>query len=422
MASAPPLATVRGRAHIGTRPFPRTGGLRAARQVVSLPPVMPPMATASTPLPALTRQVSTIDGVAPFQQGPQPSLPGFWAKLFGGRPRAAQQALVNRLASAPIHSIGPGEVSTDLSAYGVRGRKARGVLHAVWRQAVEHFLTDEHVSDAEARYLAELRRILGLTEPELQKMEEELVHSRFGAAVKSAIADDHLSLSERSRLDDLAKALPLPTAVSQRILDRSRQERLTDAAKAAIADQRLSPTEVADLHALARSLGVALTMDAETQATMDRLSLLWRIENGQPPVYSVPINLQRGETCHAVADAVWLEMRTRTVRTNYSGLSTSIRICKGVRYRVGTVRAQRITRDELTEIDRGRLYVTNKRVIFDGAKKNSTIRRSGLLAFTPFADGVVLEKASGKPSHLLVQSADMEVFHATLGAVLAQSE
>lgn len=378
------------------------------------------MGTSTSLFSATRADSSGFDRIAPFKPVPKPPLPGFWAKLFGGRPADAHRALTNRLASTPIDSIGPADVSGDLTAYAVRGKKARTVLLAIWRQAVEHFLSDDRVSNAEARYLAELRRVLGLTDTELRQLEEEIVHSRFGAAVNAAIADDRLSLSERSHLDELAKALRLPAIVSERILDRARQDRLNAAAADAIADQRLSPTETADLHALARSLGVALEIGHETQRTMDRLALLWRIENGQPPVYAVPVNLQRNETCHAVVDATWMEMRTRTERINYGGPVASIRICKGVRYRVGSVRVQRITREELTEIDRGRLYVTNKRVIFDGGKKNSTIRLSSLLSFTPCSDGVVLEKASGKSPHLLIQSADMEIFHVTLGAVLAQ--
>ena len=371
---------------------------------------------------ARSASASGPDDVSPFRASSQPPRPGFWARLFRGKLEDAQRAITNRLTGASIATIGPAEISADLAAYGVRGGKARAVLHAIWRDAVTHFMSDERVSDGEARYLGELRRVLGLNERELRQLEEELVHSRFASAVQSAIADNHLSLSERSHLDQLAKSLRLAESVATRILNRAQEDRIQEAGKEATRDQRLSPTEIADLHALAASLGAELTIDAETQRTMDRMSLLWRIENDQAPVYSVPINLQRGETCHAVVDATWMELRTRTERINYGGPVASIRICKGVRYRVGSVRVQRITREELTEIDRGRLYLTNKRVIFDGTKKNTTIRLSGLLSFTPFSDGVVLEKASGKSPHLLIHNADVEIFHVTLGALLAQAE
>ncbi len=206
--------------------------------------------------------------------------------------------------------------------------------------------------------------------------------------------------------------------MSDRILREQREQLLTGAAKAAIADERLSPQELADLHALARSLDMTLSFDESTKKALDRFSLLWQVDNGNLPVVAVSINLQRGETCHAVAPAVWMEMRTRTERINYGGPVASFRIAKGLHYRVGSVRVQRITREELTEIDRGTVYLTNKRVIFDGGKKNTTLRLNSLLSFTPCSDGVVLEKSSGKSPHLLLEG-DVELFNAILGSALA---
>jgi len=328
---------------------------------------------------------------------------------------------VNRLADGPVSKVTAEAIAEDLRSFGVNGKVARQVVASVWGSAVTAFLADDTITNDEAKYLAELRRALGLSDAELKAAEEELVHTRFGRAVGTVIGDDHLNAADRQKLDDLAKAIRLPQDVADRILLRARENRLAIAAKKAIDDQRLSPTELADLYALARALDIELQLDQHTQAMFDRCSLLWRIDNGELPTLNVGINLQRGEMCHAVADTTWMEMRTRTDRINYGGPVASIRICKGLRYRVGSVRVQRITREELIEVDRGRLYLTNKRVIFDGGKKNTSIRLSALLSFTPFADGVVLEKSSGRSPHLLLNG-DVEVFLSVLGVALASSE
>jgi hypothetical protein len=114
----------------------------------------------------------------------------------------------------------------------------------------------------------------------------------------------------------------------------------------------------------------------------------------------------------------WYETRTRTVRIDYHGTSGSIRICKGLRYRVGSVSTSRVTRDELTEIDRGTIYVTNKRLIFSGTKKNTTMRLSTILSFEPYSDGLLLEKTSGKPVRLVFIGGDTELFHLILSGAL----
>lgn len=361
--------------------------------------------------------------LSPYVLRSTPAPRGFFAKVFlQSAPHDARRAVSNRLATSPIRSITTSDISADLTAFGASGKAARQVLLEVWREAVERFLSDDMITDDEAGYLAQLRRLLGLTDPEVLSVEEELIHARYSKAVAGEIADDNLTAKDRAKVDALAAAIRLPKDVADRILMKVRMDRITAAAQAAIADRRLSPQELSDLQALARDLDITLDIDAKTQQGFDRLSLLWRIENGELPAIPVPINLQKNETCHATANASWHEMRTRTERINYGGPVASIRICKGLRYRVGSVQVQRITRDEMVELDRGLLYITNKRVIFHGTKKNSTIRLSSLLSFTPYSDGVCLEKTSGKPAHLTLQGTDIELFHTILGAVLSGAE
>lgn len=69
---------------------------------------------------------------------------------------------------------------------------------------------------------------------------------------------------------------------------------------------------------------------------------------------------------------------------------------KGVYYRVGSTRTARVTREVLRHIDTGTLYVTNKRLIFDGTRKNSVIRLPNILSVIPYSDGVEVEKTSGR--------------------------
>ncbi|MEA2488624.1 MAG: hypothetical protein QOH21_416, partial [Acidobacteriota bacterium] len=133
-----------------------------------------------------------------------------------------------------------------------------------------------------------------------------------------------------------------------------------------------------------------------TKAQLDRFHWYWLAERGTFPDVAAAINLQRDEVCHFSAAAQMYEMRTETQRVQYAGTSVRIKIMKGVYYRVGSTSVQRITREVLREIDRGTLYVTSKRVIFDGARKNTTIRLASVLSIVPYSDGVEIEKSSGR--------------------------
>ncbi len=158
-------------------------------------------------------------------------------------------------------------------------------------------------------------------------------------------------------------------------------------------------------------------MDDRTTVQLQRLKLYWLIENGQIPVLEVDLNLQRGEECYFITDVQWYEQRAVTQRVNYHGPTARIKITKGVYYHVGSIAPQRVSAEEWKQIDTGRVYLTNKRLIFMGSKKNSNIKLSRILSFTPYTDGVGLEKDAGR-SPMLQFKTDVNVFSMILSRLL----
>lgn len=136
---------------------------------------------------------------------------------------------------------------------------------------------------------------------------------------------------------------------------------------------------------------------AEAQATIDRIGELEALE----PL-DVPINLQKNEECYWFGEAGWLEYRSVTRRVSYAGPTVSIPIMKGVRYRVGSIAPSVERTSELVPIDSGTVYVTNKRVFFDGRLKNTTIAWKALAGVQLLQGAVVLEKNTGKSPHLTI--------------------
>jgi hypothetical protein len=114
---------------------------------------------------------------------------------------------------------------------------------------------------------------------------------------------------------------------------------------------------------------------------------------------SLPFNFQKGEQLIWVFDDVtYLEDR---VRRSYVGGSSgvSLRIAKGVYYRVGGFRGESIDRTQRVEVDRGLLAVTTKHIYFGGPRKSFRIRHEKIVSYLPFSDGVgiVRDAASAKP-------------------------
>lgn len=358
---------------------------------------------------------------SPFRSSITLSEPGVFARLFRrSRPEFAEHLLRDTLSKRRPDEISPREIADIITRCHLTGKQAHFLLLTIWSTALEKFLTDDVLSDPELAYLCALRRLFDLGEDDIMKVEDELVHPRLKRAISAVLADSRISDDERQALAKLGSGLRISPAIQSHTLQVSASELLKQALDQSLADRRLSPDEMESLNILAHNLGVALSPDDQTAAAMARYALLWRIENGDLPVVAIPLNLQKGETCHFTASGTWNEIRKSTTTVGYHSQGVSIRIARGVYYRVGGSRPRRVTTEGLTEIDSGTLYLTNKRVIFDGQRKNTSIRLSALLGFEVFADGLVLEKGTGRSPHLIL-SGDVELGATILGRLLAQS-
>lgn len=80
------------------------------------------------------------------------------------------------------------------------------------------------------------------------------------------------------------------------------------------------------------------------------------------PEKLVEINLQRGECCYYSDNVEWYEKRTVTKRINYGGAVARIRIEKGLYYRVGSVNYEKVSSEQIQLIDKGEVFITNKRI------------------------------------------------------------
>jgi hypothetical protein len=100
------------------------------------------------------------------------------------------------------------------------------------------------------------------------------------------------------------------------------------------------------------------------------------------------LNLQKGEKIiWAFPRTEYLEDRTRR---QYVGRSSgvSVRIAKGVYYKVGTFRGHPIETTETVHADTGTLVITNKHIYFAGSVKTFRVRFDKIVSFQPYDDGI----------------------------------
>ena len=94
---------------------------------------------------------------------------------------------------------------------------------------------------------------------------------------------------------------------------------------------------------------------------------------------------------YAIPDVLFSEPRSvRETSGSYGG--PSIRVAKGMTWRLGKFKSKSESHEELRNIDKGTLTITNKRLIFTGAVKNVNIELKKILSIEPYEDGISLSK------------------------------
>lgn len=218
-----------------------------------------------------------------------------------------------------------------------------GGLQLVQRLAIDAIrrgINHEHIENK----VSEFANTFNLTLPEVLP----ILMSAWDKAAENAISDNLLTKEEESRLVDLAEFFG------------------------------------ADKHSLSeRKAYIALTKAAVIRDICEgKMPKRIKVE-GQ-----LPIALQKDEVL------LWIFQQTKyhenRTRTQYVGGSQgiSVRVMRGVYYRVGAFKGEPIQTDVNVHVDTGQLYVTTKHLIFYGPTKSVRLKYSKIISYTPYSDGI----------------------------------
>lgn len=192
------------------------------------------------------------------------------------------------------------------------------------------------------------------------------------------------------------------------------------------ADQKITEDEKKSLEALLNHFGIGTKDINFDQKAFNKYYSLALIESGVLPEAQDPNNelnvvFKKGEVLHFGSAAVLRKVKRVTDRINYGGLTASIKITKGLRYRVGSMKVSSVSREVLAAEDSGIFYVTNQRVGYIGARKQFSMPVGKILSFELRPEGIHIFK-DGKEAPYILTLDDYEVPSAIVSFLLNSAE
>jgi hypothetical protein len=336
---------------------------------------------------------------SPFERRAVPEIPLAVRLLRREAPDIAFIEIENLFAATRPVELTVRHLSKIAEQYRLSPSSTAKVHLAIYAKAYRIFIDDNRLTDAEASYLYELRRVLSISDEDITAIERETLIPRLEETVSMLVEDGIVSLAERAAIDQLANDLRVSTLVRQEFSAKPLARMMNKALAERLTGRRMAEEEFDAFVAVGRNIGIQPSFDNATPESLQRCAILWRMESGEFPIIRASIQLHDDELCHFAAGARWLESRSRTFASSV-GLDATIRVPRGTSYRVGALRPRRLTVDELAEIDTGTLYLTSQRVIFQGVERSFSQGLETLRSVDVFADGIAFEREDNRHPHL----------------------
>ena len=174
----------------------------------------------------------------------------------------------------------------------------------------------------------------------------------------------------------------------------------------------MTDEDLAEIERLKKKYHVTLTLGGN--ADMFRAIYLLETKKSLPPPMPVSLMLDAGEAAYYSIAAIWHQNRVHS--QGYAGASFSMPTgIRGVRFRLG--RYTPIRTEEMTPLSNGILYVTSKRLLFNGESKNTTISLKKIVDGHIYSDCVKIEKSTGKPDFFSMDAVHARYILSLIGAL-----
>jgi len=276
---------------------------------------------------------------------------------------------------------------------------------APYTHALQEALADGELSEEESKSLEQLAAECRLSEDERKRAAQLAVRERFVQIT------DGLHRFARPAFDDwlaLGRELGLIEGEALAAVAPHARELVRNMYRHVYVHGETDPGWRASIEEALQTLGLDPAEFRKEQELMRRFLFLTDVRAGRLPDVPAPIILQPGEVCHWVTLCRLLE--ERVVRREYVGGSrgVSIRLAKGLYYRVGGHRGRVVSERAIVPVDEGELVITSRRVVFNGRMRTLSVPYGKLVDVHAYRDAVVLARANKKkPEALAVDDPEL---------------
>jgi hypothetical protein len=240
--------------------------------------------------------------------------------------------------------------------------------------------------------------------------------SEYEHALSRFLTDGKLNDSEKKDLEGLAQKYNF----TDKDLIDIKKKYTSLVFKNICSDQRITEEEKNDLESIMSYFGLSQKDFEFSQNNFNKFYSLALIDKGILPIPQYTgfnVILKKGEIVHWLCPSTLKKRKKVTKTINYSGFTGSIKITKGLRYRVGSINLSPQTSEIMVNEDSGNFWLTDQRIGFLGGRKNFNLPYSKILSFEAYKDAIIIHK-DGRETPYIVGLDDVELPVAILSEII----
>jgi DNA-directed RNA polymerase subunit RPC12/RpoP len=234
----------------------------------------------------------------------------------------------------------------------------------------------------------------------------------LAARMRQLIQDGELDENDAKELDALTASLRLNDSDLSKVRQTNFLKEFDPIKRRTESTFMLTDEDLAQIHSLEKKYAIQLTLAGNNE--IFRAIYLLESKAELPAPISTGVMLDSSETAYFSIPTAWHQTRVRN--RGYAGTSFSVPTgIKGVRFRFGNYTP--IRSEELTQLSSGTLYVTSKRLLFDGDARSTNVGMRKIIDGQVFSDAVKIEKSTGKPDFFSMDAARARFILSLIGVL-----
>ena len=289
--------------------------------------------------------------------------------------------LNNLLANNAVKDISRDDINALSNKYKINlVEKFSLNLEEFYAVSLNFFLKDKHLSNEEIGDLSYMKQIFELNDKNVSNIHIKIGEKIFREHFENIVLKGRLTNEERNDLIELEKTLKLPKNIAIEISQSVSKSFFDNAYQNIIKKNRVNPDEEKELFTIAKSFNIDIPQ--QYKVTLERFKLYWIYENKKLDEIHTEVKLQKNESCFFIEKKVrWFEERELMKRKyGYSKFNSQ----------------KEVIAQNLKIIDVGSIILTNKRLIFNGLDKTTSISYDKIILISEFKDSIEIDKQTGR--------------------------